>query len=137
MLAGMSKRMDAAGRWRELLRKHRASGLSVAAFCRRSGISQPSFYVWRRRLRASGNFAEVCVSPEPARVEGMLESRWPHQDGVLELVLLGGRRIMVRPGFDCTTLLALIDAVEQGAPQKDKAEVGAPRFGPARRESGA
>lgn len=139
----MKKRSDAAARWHDILRKQRASGLSVAAFCRRSRISQPSFYVWRRRLReagtltgvrASDTFAEVCVSPESTRVEGILESRWPHQDGVLELVLLGGRRIMVRAGFDRTTLLALIDAVEQGAPQENKAEVGAPV--PARRESG-
>lgn len=133
MLAGMSKRSDAVARWREILRRQGESGLSVAAFCRRSRISQPSFYVWRRRLheaatltevRASGTFAEVCVSPESSRVGGSSQSRLPqqggardlpHQDGVLELVLLGGRRIVVRPGFDRATLLALIDAAEDDA----------------------
>jgi len=36
--------------WRQTLRRWRASGESVRAFCRREGISEPSFYWWRRRL---------------------------------------------------------------------------------------
>ena len=36
--------------WREQLRGHASSGLSVRAWCREHEISEPSFYAWRREL---------------------------------------------------------------------------------------
>lgn len=43
---GSSKRAE----WRKRLGKYRGSGLTVAGFCEREGISTASFYAWRRRL---------------------------------------------------------------------------------------
>ena len=43
----------------------------------------------------------------------------------LELVLPGGRRIMVRPGFDRPTLLALVDALGHGTADDARQESGA------------
>lgn len=106
MLAGMSRRSEAVARWQEIFRRQSESGLSVAAFCRRSRISQPSFYIWRRRLRESGTFAEVCLPSESPRSEGIGQSRLPHQDGALEVVLSHGLRIVVHSGFDRVTRLA-------------------------------
>jgi len=37
--------------WRKRLREYRGSGLTVAGFCEREGISTASFYAWRKRLR--------------------------------------------------------------------------------------
>jgi hypothetical protein len=34
--------------WRLALEEHRRSGLTIRAFCSREGISEPSFYGWRR-----------------------------------------------------------------------------------------
>jgi hypothetical protein len=36
--------------WQERLLRWRGSGQSVREFCRREGISQPSFYQWRSKL---------------------------------------------------------------------------------------
>lgn len=36
--------------WRGVLKRFRGSGLSVRAFCRREGVSEPSFYAWRRTI---------------------------------------------------------------------------------------
>jgi len=36
--------------WRERLARQAAGPWSVAEFCRREGVSQPSFYQWRKRL---------------------------------------------------------------------------------------
>lgn len=77
----------------------------MAAFCRRSRIPQASFYFWRRKLRASSTFTEVRVAPEVNTATG-----------ALEVVLPVDRRIVVRPGFDRTTLLALVEALEHGPP---------------------
>lgn len=45
-MGGSSK----AAVWGERLRRYERSGLTVAEFCRREGVSAPSFYQWRRRL---------------------------------------------------------------------------------------
>ncbi len=37
-------------KWRDRMSRWRRSGLSIAEFCRREQISQPSFFGWRKRL---------------------------------------------------------------------------------------
>lgn len=37
--------------WREVVAEQGESGLSVRAFCQRKGISENSFYAWRRELK--------------------------------------------------------------------------------------
>ena len=37
--------------WRLVLEEFGESGLSVRAFCRQEGLSEPSFYAWRRTLQ--------------------------------------------------------------------------------------
>lgn len=57
----MSASRDRAEVWRERLQRFKQSGLTVANFCQREGISVPSFYEWRRRL------AEVSAVPQVKR----------------------------------------------------------------------
>ncbi len=40
--------------WRAVLQRQAGSGVSVAKFCRSEGVSEPSFYSWKRRLLAGG-----------------------------------------------------------------------------------
>lgn len=37
--------------WRMAMEEQRNSGLTIKAFCKQQGISQPSFYAWRRELK--------------------------------------------------------------------------------------
>ena len=37
--------------WQKIFQRQASSGLSVRRFCSGEGISQPSFYAWRKRLR--------------------------------------------------------------------------------------
>ena len=48
----MARAADGAAErtWRERLERQRRSGLSIAAFCEREGVSTAAFYQWRRRL---------------------------------------------------------------------------------------
>lgn len=50
MTGKRGSRPAVAARWRERLGRWRKSGQSIAEFCRGEGVSQPSFYLWRRRL---------------------------------------------------------------------------------------
>ncbi|MBN1511376.1 MAG: hypothetical protein JXB13_05130 [Phycisphaerae bacterium] len=45
----MSRKRLSRARWREIVREQRASGLSVAAFCRRARLSQATFYARARK----------------------------------------------------------------------------------------
>lgn len=51
-------------RWRAMVRRQQGSGLSVAAFCRQTGVPQASFYAWRRKVQEQASFAEVRVVRE-------------------------------------------------------------------------
>ena len=77
----MARRADRAVElaWRERLERQRRSGLSVAAFCRRERVSQPSFYHWRKRLAAAERplFVPVQVADDAPASAGGLEIDLP------------------------------------------------------------
>ena len=39
--------------WRAVLQRQARSGVSIAKFCRSEGVSEPSFYSWKRALGGS------------------------------------------------------------------------------------
>jgi hypothetical protein len=47
--------------WRQRLQRQTSSGLSIAAFCFREGVSSASFRAWKRRLTTQS----LPVRPEP------------------------------------------------------------------------
>ena len=116
--------------WRQLFARWRASGLSIAAFCEDAGLSQQSFYRWRRLLRkrtsrldrqrrpqavdaATERAATAIAQPLPLFVPLAVESI--AAAAVLEVVVRGGRVIRVPAGFDAT-MLAQVLAVLEGQP---------------------
>ncbi len=65
---GEEKAVSKADVWRERLGEQARSGLSVKQFCAEHGLTQYSFYAWRKRLRQDGpvRFAlvdRVAVQP--------------------------------------------------------------------------
>ena len=90
--------------WRERLAEHERSGLTVKRFCEERGITQYSFYAWRKRLREQGpvRFALVergRVRAEPASAPG------------LELILSTGERLRIGVGVDGATWRTVLDAL--------------------------
>ena len=65
------KRAANRQRWREVLERQRASGLSGLAFCRREGLSPKLFYMWRRRLAKEAKAAEAPPLFVPVGVGGL------------------------------------------------------------------
>jgi hypothetical protein len=64
------KSAEKASRWREILRRQANSGVSIRRFCAREGLSEPSFYAWRKRLR----------EPVKNGREPLVASRWQQSD---------------------------------------------------------
>jgi hypothetical protein len=107
-IAAARKRKKHA-RWRRHIREQALSGLSIAAYCRRHGLREHGFYWWRRELarrnaeppspRAA--FVPVTVATQPAV---------PIEEGRIEIVLPGGRRVRVIGSVD-KRMLADVRAV--------------------------
>jgi hypothetical protein len=93
--------------WQQWIQQWQASGLSVRAFCARHRLAEPRFYAWRRLLRQRQRHSTGFV---PVRV---LATPEPAAEHVLEIVLAGGRRLRVGPGFDAATLRHLLTVLEE------------------------
>ena len=106
--------------WRRVLAEHERSGLSVAEFARRRGISAGSLGWWRHvaRRRAAeqrgtkaratrperDRFVEVRVSPAQGEVAGDASR------GMLEVVVPGGCVVRVPAHFEVDALRRLLAA---------------------------
>jgi transposase-like protein len=53
----MARKKNGTEHWRDELDRQARSGLSVREFCAQAGVSQASFYAWRRRFAESANGA--------------------------------------------------------------------------------
>ncbi len=90
-------RTETAKLWTERLQRFEQAQTAVAQFCNAEGVSQPSFYYWKRKLRppqdpktsAVANFVPVSFHDTPDRPA-------PAADHVIATIELpGGIRIRV------------------------------------------
>jgi len=107
-------------RWLDLIQRWQKSRLSVREFCRRSAVSEPSFYLWRRVLRVRGLIQDApssqsASSPLPAFVK-LTVAREDADPSAVEVVLGAQRVLRVRPGFDPQSLLQLVRLLEEEPP---------------------
>ena len=93
-------------RWADLLRQQSESNLSVSAFCRERGISDQSFYTWRKRLAGT----------EPLRF-ALVDANGPVTTAAqpVELILVSGDRLRIAPGADATTLRIVLSVLRERA----------------------
>ena len=99
-----------AQEWRQIIDGQQSSGLTVAAYCLDRGITQGSFYTWKRRLRSP---AKPNRLPKPAFVE--VTPPRAGTAGTIEVCLRGERRLLVRREFDPDLLMDLIRTLETEA----------------------
>lgn len=89
--------------WREMVALWRQSGQSVRAFCDERGLSEPSFFAWRRTL-SQRDRARVKAPPTfvPLRVV---------PDTVVEVALPTGLVVRVPARADVAAVAALVAAL--------------------------
>ena len=83
-----------------------SGAMKCSEFCRTRGLSPGTL---RRHLK--GRKQEARQTPRLVGVE--LEQKAAQKANAIEVVLARGRRVEVRPGFDATTLQALIAVLER------------------------
>jgi transposase-like protein len=108
--------------WRRRLREFERGAETVAAFCRRVGVSAATFYGWRRKVAQSPgsdqashgtpNRSGISVPPLsflPVQVTGQPQ-------GVIEVMLAGGVRVLV-PSGDRESLRLVLELVSGAGEQ--------------------
>jgi hypothetical protein len=94
-------------KWADLIRQHEQSGAAVKIFCRDRGVSEPSFYSWRKRLLAATEpvrfaLVDACASGAKENIP-------------LELVLHSGDRLKIASGVDAATLRTVLSVLRDRA----------------------
>jgi len=93
-----------ADEWAERIAAQGRSGMSVKQFCKEQGVTEYSFYTWRKRLQQNGPVRFALVERSARRQERTAEP-------VLELVLATGERLRIGRGVDITTLRTVLDVL--------------------------
>src|SRR5205085_590594 len=93
-----------ADEWAERIAAQGRSGMSVKQFCREQGLTECSFYAWRKRLQERGPVRFALVERSARRQDRTTEA-------VLELVLASGARLRISSGVDAATLRIVLDAL--------------------------
>ena len=93
-----------ADEWAERIAAQQRSGMTVKGFCKEQGLTEYSFYAWRKRLQETGPVRFALVERSARRQERAAEA-------ALELVLASGERLRIGTGVDPATLRTVLDAL--------------------------
>jgi len=93
-----------ADEWAERIAAQQRSGMSVKQFCKDRGLTEYSFYAWRKRLQESGPVRFALVEKSVRRQERTAEP-------ALEVVLATGERLRIGSGIDIATLRTVLDVL--------------------------
>jgi hypothetical protein len=93
-----------ATEWSERIAAQQRSEMSVRQFCKEQGLTEGSFYAWRKRLQKKEPVRFALVDRGAARQEAPTEV-------ALELVLMTGERLRIGAGVDTATLRAVLEAL--------------------------
>ena len=93
-----------ADQWAERIAAQQRAGISVKQFCKEQGLTEYSFYAWRKRLQQTGPVRFALVDRSPRRQEHAVEA-------TLELVLASGERLRISASVEAATLLTVLDVL--------------------------
>lgn len=110
---GPDRDSDKEAFWRKTLKEQASGGLNIRVFCRTRGLSEPSFYAWRRSIaeRDGNNASRPAPSHRPGFVELCPPSAVVRTVDVPLEIVVGDRRLLIRPGSDLMLLRQVLAAL--------------------------
>ena len=114
--------------WRQVVKGHAGSGRSIQQYCADRGVSQPSFFAWRREIarRDSATSKQAKSSLKRAKPKSKRQTPVPQRfaqlqiapielagGACIEIVLPGGTCVRVPRGACPATLQNVLVALEQ------------------------
>jgi len=97
--------------WQMVMETFKSSALSVRQFCQQEGLSEASFYSWRKRLTKpqTSDIDNKEAQPEPFIQVSMPKA----QSGGLELILASGHTLLISSDVDSKVLTGVLSALKQ------------------------
>ncbi|MFC1636968.1 transposase [Planctomycetota bacterium] len=84
--------------WQMALETWKDSGMSVSQFCKAEGLSEGTFYGWRRRLSSRQSQRAKQIHSKPS---AFIEVAMPKNDHIpIELLLSSGHTLRIRSSAD-------------------------------------
>jgi hypothetical protein len=97
--------------WQMVLETFKSSGLSVRKFCQQEGLTEASFYSWRKRLSAP---QKSDPGKEPPQPDSFIQVSMPSAKSVvLELILASGHKLHISSDIDPAFLTGVLSAMKQ------------------------
>ena len=147
-MANHRRSVEKEAYWRSQVERHSESGLSIRRWCRENGVSEPTFYVWRRELRKRDHerglterdrhelFSEAAVASDFVAVDVVTSDvltpdvvTSDDREAKLEIDVAGGIMIRLREDASAETLERVLTVVcrhgiaRQGAARGSRGEV--------------
>ena len=98
--------------WQMAIETWQASGMSVSKFCKAEGLSESSFYNWRKKLATTD--APGPDKQKKLNGSAFIEVAMPKDNpAALELVLSSGNTLRISSGADSKTLNNVISVLQQ------------------------
>ncbi len=96
--------------WQMAVEAWQTGGLSVRQFCKQEGLSEPSFYSWRKRLtKSAGDHPDHSTDCPP---EPFIQVSLPDGSASgMEFVLSSGHTLRIPVGVDPKTLTSVLSAM--------------------------
>ena len=125
-MAGVRRSVEKEAFWRRVLDRQRRSGLSVRGFCQGEGVSEGSFYAWRRELlKRDAATPDVADNRDtggrlvPVAVISGSEASSPSRSvtqraSLLEIITPAGLTLRFDDRTRPETIAALVDAITLG-----------------------
>lgn len=102
--------------WRKLIAGQAQSGVSIRDWCERHGVSEPSYYFWRRELERRREQRQNA-SPQIVPVEVAPPAAASRCD--LEIELPGRILVRVGPGCNLDLLRQALALLRAGGPEAE------------------
>lgn len=113
------KSLEKEKHWRDIFQRQASSGLSVRRFCVGEGISEPSFYAWRKRLRERSDEDSLshrtsrCGEEPPDGAELFVPLKLVDTAALLEIIHPLGYRIQVSGDVNPVALRQVLAALDE------------------------
>jgi hypothetical protein len=103
--------------WRNVLKRYRACGLTVRAFCQQERLTESAFYFWRRAIalrdaEAKSQTGRGGRPRQPVFLPVLVDANH-HRDDTLAIELAGGRVLRLSEAISPERLAAIVCALEQ------------------------
>lgn len=97
--------------WQKAIDTWQNSGMSVRKFCKAEGLTESSFYNWRKKL--SGGKSQINKEILKSQPEFIKVSLSGSERVPLELELCSGSILRINPGSDTKTLSSVLSILHE------------------------